>query len=68
MMILQRVILISLLLILGNFFILSDLSFAYTYIDKKEISILLQLFENCNNGIDDDGDGLIDYIDIFDCL
>ena len=68
MMISQISILISFLLILGYVFLLYDISFVYAYTDTKEISILLQLFENCNNGIDDDGDGLIDYIDIFDCL
>ena len=68
MMILQIGILIPFLLILGIIFLLYDLSFVYAYEDTKETLILLQLFEDCNNGIDDDGDGLIDYIDIFDCL
>ena len=68
MMILQIGILITFLLILGTIFLLYDISFVYAYEDTKEILILLQLFEDCNNGIDDDGDGLIDYIDIFDCL
>ena len=68
-MILKKVtlLIINLLLINGFLiFFISDLPF----LSIKEFDGSLknfQLYEDCFNGIDDDGDGLIDQLDEFDC-
>ncbi|MFB5600355.1 MAG: hypothetical protein ACE5SW_09035 [Nitrososphaeraceae archaeon] len=43
----------------------TDFSFGVTH--DKPMYGLLQLSEDCFNGKDDDGDGLIDKDDTFDC-
>jgi hypothetical protein len=52
-----------------NISILSDnTSNAFELLMEYNNSLdFLQLYENCFNGIDDDGDNLIDRQDVFDC-
>jgi hypothetical protein len=58
---------ISILLINGVFLLLiSNPSFVPTIIAYQSLQIV-QLYENCFNGIDDDNDGLIDQKDEFEC-
>ena len=58
---------ISILLINGVFLLLiSNPSYVPIIITYQSLQNI-QLYEKCFNGIDDDGDGLIDQMDEFEC-
>jgi hypothetical protein len=56
------------LLIICNMLFFVDIGKANTISGEFDNSLyLFQLYEDCFNGIDDDGDKLIDRDDVFDC-
>ena len=60
--------LIMLLLIICNMLFLVNIDEGNTVSRGFDNSLyLFQLYEDCFNGIDDDGDRLIDRDDVFDC-
>ena len=60
--------LIMSLLIICNMLFFVNIGEANTVSGRFDNSLyLFQLYEDCFNGIDDDGDKLIDQDDVFDC-
>ena len=64
----QSFLIIMLLLITCNMLFFVNIGEAHAVSRGFDNSLdLVQLYEDCFNGIDDDGDSLIDRADVFDC-
>jgi hypothetical protein len=68
-MFLKNIILLSIGILLVNgvfLFLILNSSYVLTIITYQSLQNV-QLYEDCFNGIDDDGDGLIDQMDKLEC-